>query len=143
VKRCRSMGCADFRACVDKPLQNAFIDIGRLRDELLNGMLFASLAHVREALMTWKNDCNRVRPYSPMGNLPPYLCSALPECNGLRALHYTGAPRPAIRRRVRGARLILFDVRLRRIWSRACCSIGTVTRAADETAGGGHLQPRL
>jgi putative transposase len=36
-----------------KPQQNAFIEsfIGRLRDELLNETLFASLAHVREALM--------------------------------------------------------------------------------------------
>jgi transposase InsO family protein len=46
-----------------KPQQNAFIEsfIGRLRDELLNETLFASLAHVREALMIWKNDYNLVR----------------------------------------------------------------------------------
>jgi putative transposase len=44
-----------------KPQQNAFIEsfIGRLRDELLNETLFASLAHVREALMIWKNDYKR------------------------------------------------------------------------------------
>jgi transposase InsO family protein len=48
-----------------KPQQNAFIEsfIGRLRDELLNETLFASLAHVREALMIWKNDYNLVRPH--------------------------------------------------------------------------------
>jgi putative transposase len=35
-----------------KPQHNAFIESfnGRLRDELLNETLFASLAHVREAL---------------------------------------------------------------------------------------------
>ena len=44
-----------------KPQQNAFIESfnGRLRDELLNETLFASLAHVREALTTWKEAYNR------------------------------------------------------------------------------------
>ena len=43
-----------------KPQQNAFIESfnGRLRDELLNETLFASLAHVREALAIWKDDYN-------------------------------------------------------------------------------------
>jgi transposase InsO family protein len=54
-----------------KPQQNALTEsfIGRLRDELLNETLFASLAHVREALMIWKNDYNLVRPHSAIGNL--------------------------------------------------------------------------
>jgi putative transposase len=56
-----------------KPQQNAFIEsfIGRLRDELLNETLFASLAHVREALMIWKND------YSAIGNLAPSIYAEL------------------------------------------------------------------
>jgi putative transposase len=56
-----------------KPQQNAFIESfnGRLRDELLNETLFASLAHVREALTIWKDDYNTVRPHSTLGNLPP------------------------------------------------------------------------
>jgi len=37
--------------------------IGRLRDELLNEMLFNSLSHAREALAIWKADCNTVRPH--------------------------------------------------------------------------------
>ena len=39
-----------------KPQQNAFVESfnGRLRDELLNETLFASLAHVREALAIWR-----------------------------------------------------------------------------------------
>jgi hypothetical protein len=43
-----------------KPQQNAFIESfnARLRDELLNETLFASLAHVREALAIWKDDYN-------------------------------------------------------------------------------------
>jgi putative transposase len=41
-----------------KPTQNAFIESfnGRLRDELLNETLFASLDHAREALADWKED---------------------------------------------------------------------------------------
>jgi putative transposase len=56
-----------------KPTQNAFVESfnGRLRDELLNETLFASLAHARSALTTWKDDYNTVRPHSGIGNLPP------------------------------------------------------------------------
>jgi putative transposase len=56
-----------------KPQQNAFIESfnGRLRDELLNETLFASLAHAREALSHWRIDYNTVRPHSGLGNLTP------------------------------------------------------------------------
>ena len=61
-----------------KPLQNAFIESfnGRLRDELLNETLFASLRHVREALHTWMDDYT-VFFYSALGNLPPvtFFCA--------------------------------------------------------------------
>jgi len=44
-----------------KPLQNAFIEsfIGRLRDELLNETLFASLPHTRAVLEAWRADYKR------------------------------------------------------------------------------------
>jgi putative transposase len=83
-----------------KPQQNAFIEsfIGRLRDELLNETLFTSLAHVREALMIWKNDYNLVRPHSAIGNLAPSIYAELSASRTQRggALRYTGAsaPRP-------------------------------------------------
>jgi putative transposase len=83
-----------------KPQQNAFIESfnGRLRDELLNETLFTSLSHVREALATWMEDYNTVRPHSALGNLPPATYAkisapgmqrdgALPLCGG-------SAPRP-------------------------------------------------
>jgi hypothetical protein len=56
-----------------RPQQNAFIESfnGRLRDELLNETLFASLAHAREAMSLWREDYNTVRPHSRLGNLPP------------------------------------------------------------------------
>ena len=41
-----------------KPVHNAFIESfnGRLRDELLNEILFRSLPHARVALETWRRD---------------------------------------------------------------------------------------
>lgn len=56
-----------------KPQQNALIVSfnGRLRDELLNATLFASLAHARNALAIWMEDYNTVRPHSGLGNLTP------------------------------------------------------------------------
>jgi putative transposase len=43
-----------------KPVQNAFIESfnDRLRDELLNEILFRSLPHARVALDTWRSDYN-------------------------------------------------------------------------------------
>jgi putative transposase len=76
-----------------QPQQNAFIESfnGRLRDELLNETLFASLAHVREALAIWK-------PHSALGNLPPavYAKISAPEMQRDGALRYVegSAPRP-------------------------------------------------
>jgi len=56
-----------------KPTQNAFVESfnGRLRDELLNETLFISLAHARAVLAAWKDDYNKVRPHSALGNLAP------------------------------------------------------------------------
>ncbi len=50
---------------------------GRLRDELLNETLFASLSHVREALAIWKDDYNTVRPHCALGNLRPAVFAKL------------------------------------------------------------------
>jgi len=43
---------------------------GRLRDELLNEILFSSLEHAHELLAEWQDDYNTVRPHSGIGNLP-------------------------------------------------------------------------
>ena len=84
-----------------KPQQNAFVESfnGRLRDELLNETLFASLAMLARLLADWKDDYNTVRPHSGIGNLPPSTYarqSAFLECNGTGRLRYVGgsAPRP-------------------------------------------------
>jgi len=56
-----------------KPQQNAFVESfnGRLRDELLNETLFTSLAQARRILAAWRDDYNRVRPYSSLGGATP------------------------------------------------------------------------
>jgi putative transposase len=83
-----------------KPTQNAFVESfnGRLRDELLNETLFTSLAHARAALADWKDDYNRVRPHSALGNLPPAIYAeisdpAMQRGGSLRAIGGS-APRP-------------------------------------------------
>lgn len=52
-----------------KPMQNGFIESfnGRLRDELLNEMLFSSLSHARAGLAIWRADYNGSRPHSQLG----------------------------------------------------------------------------
>jgi putative transposase len=83
-----------------KPQQNAFVESfnGRLRDELLNETLFASLAHAGEVLSLWKDDYNTVRPHSGLGNLTPaaYAKASAPGKQQDGALRYTegSAPRP-------------------------------------------------
>ena len=56
-----------------KPMQNAFVESfnGSFRDELLNETLFSSLAEAREKTTAWKDDYNRHRPHSSLGNLTP------------------------------------------------------------------------
>jgi putative transposase len=64
-----------------KPTQNAFIESfnGRLRDELLNETIFASLADARVALSDWMIDYNTVRPHSAIGNVPPAVYAKLSD----------------------------------------------------------------
>jgi putative transposase len=64
-----------------KPTQNAFIESfnGRLRDELLNETIFASLADARLALADWMDDYNTVRPHSAIGNMPPTVYAKLSD----------------------------------------------------------------
>ena len=62
-----------------KPTQNAFIESfnGRLRDELLNETLFATLAQARVVLAEWREDYNTVRPHSKLGGRTPAEVAAL------------------------------------------------------------------
>ena len=69
-----------------KPTQNAFIEsfIGRLRDELLNEVLFRSLPHLRAVLEAWRIDYNINRPHSRIGWMSPATYAAARGSGGLR-----------------------------------------------------------
>jgi putative transposase len=68
-----------------KPVQNAFAEsfIGRLRDELLNEILFRSLPHVRTVLETWRADYNDERPHSQLDWMSPSIYAAAPRSAAL------------------------------------------------------------
>jgi hypothetical protein len=69
-----------------KPQQNAFFESvnGRLFDELLNEMLFVSLAHARKILAIWKDDYITIRPQRFRQCAASCICqtSAISECDG-------------------------------------------------------------
>ena len=68
-----------------KPTQNAFIESfnGRLRDELLNEEVFASLADARRKLAIWRYDYNTIRPHSALkGDTPTHARRALEQSEG-------------------------------------------------------------
>jgi putative transposase len=56
-----------------KPMQNGFVESfnGSFRDECLNETLFSSLTQARIEITAWKEDCNRNRPHSSLGNMTP------------------------------------------------------------------------
>jgi putative transposase len=56
-----------------KPMQNGFVESfnGSLRDECLNLHWFVTLRDAREKIESWREDYNRVRPHSALGNLTP------------------------------------------------------------------------
>jgi transposase InsO family protein len=62
---------------------------GSLRDELLNGEIFYSLAETRVLIETWRRHYNTVRPHSSLGYLPPAPEAATPPlpASGFASLH--------------------------------------------------------
>ncbi len=44
---------------------------GRFRDAFLNEVLFSTLTDARTQTAAWKEDSNRQRPHSALGNIPP------------------------------------------------------------------------
>ena len=82
-----------------KPIQNAFIESfnGRLRDELLNEILFSSLTHARSALSNWRSDYNHHRPHSGLGWLTPaeFAQTINPRRDAVPRSRNGSAPHPA------------------------------------------------
>ena len=80
-------------------MQNGFIESfnGRLRDELLNEMLFSSLSHARAVLAIWRADYNGSRPHSQLGWQTPAEFASTFNPRRAQALRYakSSAPSPA------------------------------------------------
>jgi putative transposase len=70
---CQSTGIDWHYIAPGKPMQNGFIESfnGRFRDAFLNEELFSTLTDARTQIATWKEDYNRHRPHSALGNIPP------------------------------------------------------------------------
>ena len=77
------------------PWENGYVESfdARLRDELLDGEVFYSLAEARVVIEGWRRHYNTVRPHSSLGYRPPAPKVVLrPAPPATRAL----APRPAM-----------------------------------------------
>jgi len=75
LRWCQETGVAWHYIAPGKPTQNAFVESfnERFRDESLNDTLFSTLVEAHSAIASWKEDYNRHRPHSALGNKPPIL----------------------------------------------------------------------
>lgn len=73
LKWCQESGIEWHYIAPGKPMQNGFVESfnGSFRDECLNETLFSSMAQARAQIATWKEDYNRNRPHSSLGNITP------------------------------------------------------------------------
>jgi len=55
------------------PWENGYIESfnGKLRDELLNGEIFTTLAEAKVLIEEWRKEYNHIRPHSALGYRPP------------------------------------------------------------------------
>ena len=62
---------------------------GKLRDELLNGETFFSLAEAQVLIEAWRRHYNKIRPHSRLGYRPPAPETATPPLppSGSASLH--------------------------------------------------------
>ncbi len=69
---------------------------GSLRDELLNGEIFYSLAEAKVLIEAWRRHYNTVRPHSSLGYRPPAPETAMPPLppSGSASLHLQPAMAP-------------------------------------------------
>ena len=69
---------------------------GSLRDELLNGEIFYSLAEAKVLIEAWPRHYNTIRPHSSLGYLPPAPETATPPLppSGSASLHLPAAVAP-------------------------------------------------
>ncbi len=74
------------------PWENGYVESfnARIRDELLNGEIFYSLAEARVVVESWRRFYNTLRPHGSLGYRPPALEVFIPQSARAAAL-----PRPA------------------------------------------------
>jgi len=65
-----------------RPVQNGFIESfnGRLRDECLNSEVFFDVNDAREKIERWRQDYNRNRPHSALGDRTPEEFASILGC---------------------------------------------------------------
>jgi transposase InsO family protein len=72
------------------PWENGYVESlnGKLRDELLNGEIFYTVAEARVLIERWREHYNHVRPHSALGYRPPApeAIAAGPPSASLRAV---------------------------------------------------------
>lgn len=73
LKWCQETGVEWHYIAPGKPMQNGFVESfnGSFRDECLNETLFSSIPQARECITAWKEDYNKERPHSSLGNITP------------------------------------------------------------------------
>ncbi len=64
------------------PWENGYVESfnGKLRDELLNRELFATLWEVQVLVERWRRHYNQVRPHRSLGLRPPAPETIVPRC---------------------------------------------------------------
>jgi putative transposase len=80
------------------PWENGFIESfnARLRDELLNGEIFYSLAEARTVIESWRRFYNTQRPHGSLGYKPPAPEVFIPANNARTAVQPHPASPPAM-----------------------------------------------
>ena len=83
------------------PWENGFIESfnARLRDELLDGEIFYSLAEARIVIESWRRHYNTVRPHGSLGYKPPAPEVFIPAFAARAALQLRSATPPALAER--------------------------------------------
>ncbi|EFL87673.1 hypothetical protein R2A130_2823 [Ahrensia sp. R2A130] len=73
LKWCQETGVEWHYIAPGKPMQNGFVESfnGSFRDECLNETLFSSVRQARQQISEWKEDYNRERPHSSLGDITP------------------------------------------------------------------------
>jgi len=76
----RKVGAKTAYIAPGSPWENGYIESfnGKLRDELLDGEVFNTLAEARVLIERWRQHYNTVRPHSALGYRPPAPEVALP-----------------------------------------------------------------